>query len=78
MGLIPEAKLRILQTLRDEPTYGYDLSNTLGLSSGYVYTHLKELREEGMIEVAEEQGDRKIYQLTERGELLVRALEGDV
>jgi DNA-binding PadR family transcriptional regulator len=77
MGLISETKLRILQSIRNEPTYGYDLAEALDLSSGYVYTHLKELREEGMIEVTEEEGDRKIYQLTERGELLVRALEDD-
>lgn len=31
-----------------------------------------------MIEVAEKQEDWKIYQLTERDEPLVRALEGDV
>lgn len=78
MGLIPETKLQILQTLREEPTYGYDLANNLGLSSGYVYTHLKELNEEGMIEVAEQQANRKIYRLTDRGELLVRALDNDI
>ncbi|QKY21345.1 winged helix-turn-helix transcriptional regulator [Halolamina sp. CBA1230] len=75
MGLVSESKLRILQSIQKEPTYGYELAETLDLSSGYVYTHLKELREEGMIEVTEEEGDRKIYQLTENGELLLQALE---
>ena len=74
MGLVPETKVRILETLADEPAHGYLLAEKLDLSHGYIYTHLKELRDEGMIEVVEEAADRKIYELTESGEYLLMAL----
>ena len=74
MGLVPETKVRILETLADEPAHGYLLAEKLDLSHGYIYTHLKELRDEGMIDVVEEDGDRKIYGLTESGEYLLMAL----
>jgi len=74
MGLVPETKVRILETLADEPAHGYLLAEKLDLSHGYIYTHLKELRDEGMIEVVEEDSDRKIYGLTESGEYLLIAL----
>jgi len=74
MGLVPETKVRILETLADEPAHGYLLADKLDLSHGYIYTHLKELRDEGMIKVVEEDGDRKIYGLTESGEYLLKAL----
>jgi len=61
MGLVPETKVRILETLAEEPAHGYLLAERLDLSHGYIYTHLKELRDEGMIEVVEDDGDRKIY-----------------
>jgi len=74
MGLVPETKVRLLEALAEEPAYGYQLAEDLDLSHGYIYTHLKELREEGMIEVVEEDGDRKIYGLTDSGEYLLMAL----
>ena len=75
MGLIPETKLNLLLAIRSEPAHGYALAEELDISHGYIYTHLKELREEGMIDVVEEDEGKKVYELTERGELLVRALE---
>ena len=74
MGLVPETKVQILVALDEEPAHGYLLAEWLDLSHGYIYTHLKELRDEGMIEVVEEDGDRKIYGLTESGEYLLMAL----
>lgn len=74
MGLVPETKVRLLEALAEEPAHGYLLAEKLNLSHGYIYTHLKELREEGMIEIVEEDGDRKIYGLTESGEYLLMAL----
>jgi len=74
MGLVPETKVRILEALDDEPAYGYLLAERLNLSHGYIYTHLKELRNEGMIEIVEDDGDRKVYGLTENGEYLLMAL----
>lgn len=74
-GLIGETKLQILRHLRSEPLHGYALAEELDLSHGYVYTHLKELREAGMIEVLEEPGDKKVYHLTQNGEYLVKAFD---
>lgn len=74
MGLVPETKVRILEELADDSAHGYLLAEKLDLSHGYIYTHLKELRDEGMIEVVEEDSDRKIYGLTESGEYLLKAL----
>ncbi|MGB9986566.1 winged helix-turn-helix domain-containing protein [Salarchaeum japonicum] len=74
MGLVPETKVRILEALEEEPAHGYLLAEKLGLSHGYIYTHLKELREEGMIEVVEESEGKKVYGLTQNGEYLLLAL----
>jgi len=77
MSLIGDTKRRILLSLRKEPTHGYDLSQELSISSGYVYRHLKELQEEGMIEVHEDENEgreRTFYRLTENGKLLLEAL----
>lgn len=74
MGLVPETKVRILESLSDEPSHGYRLAEELNLSHGYIYTHLKELREEGMIEIVEEEGGKKLYTLTQNGEYLLKAL----
>lgn len=74
-GLIGETKLRILRHLRSESLHGYALAEKLGLSHGYVYTHLGELQEAGMIEVAEERDGKKIYQLTQNGTYLVKAFD---
>lgn len=78
MSLIGDTKRQILLRLREEPTHGYELSQELNISSGYVYRHLEELQEEGMIEVYEDETEgreRTFYQLTENGELLLRALD---
>ncbi len=74
MGLVPETKVRILENLSEEPSHGYRIAEELDLSHGYIYTHLKELREEGMIELVEERGGKKVYAPTENGEYLLKAL----
>ena len=74
MGLVPETKVRILEELAEEPAHGYLLAEKLDLSHGYIYTHLKELRDEDMIEVAAKEDDRKIYGLTQNGIYLLSAL----
>ncbi|MDZ5810365.1 helix-turn-helix transcriptional regulator [Halorubrum sp. AD140] len=74
MSLIGDAKLDILLTLRESPSYGYELQDELGLNRGTVYVHLKELREAGMIEVDRVEDDTKYYCLTENGEQLLDAL----
>ncbi|RQG88845.1 ArsR family transcriptional regulator [Natrarchaeobius halalkaliphilus] len=77
MSLIGETKQSILLRLREEPAHGYDLAKELDISSGYVYQHLQELQDEGMIEVYEDETEgrqRTSYHLTENGELLLKAL----
>lgn len=74
MGLVPETKVRILEQLSEEPAHGYALAEDLDLSHGYIYTHLGELQDEGMIEVADDRDGKKIYRLTENGEYLLKAL----
>ncbi len=77
MSLIGETKLGILLRIREEPAHGYDMAKELEISSGYVYQHLQELQDEGMIEVHEDETEgrqRTTYQLTENGELLLEAL----
>lgn len=73
MALISDTKLNILRHLSEEPSHGYAIAESLGLSHGYIYTHLGDLREEGMIAVVEERDDKKIYELTESGEYLLKA-----
>jgi DNA-binding PadR family transcriptional regulator len=49
----------------------------LGISKGYVYQHLEELEEAGMIAVEESETEgrqRTFYCLTENGEMLLEAL----
>lgn len=74
MGLVPETKVRILEMLAEEQAHGYRLAEELDLSHGYIYTHLKELRKEGMIEVVDEPEGKKVYELTKNGEYLLLAL----
>jgi DNA-binding PadR family transcriptional regulator len=74
MGLVPETKVRILEALDEEPAHGYLLAEKLDLSHGYIYTHLRELREESMIEVVDETEGKKVYGLTQNGEYLLLAL----
>jgi DNA-binding PadR family transcriptional regulator len=78
MSLIGETKLAILRELRNSPSHGYAIADSVEISHGGVYTHLDELTDEGMIEVVEvsEEGrGKKYYGLTEAGELLVRSFE---
>lgn len=76
-GLIGETKLNILRCLRSEPLHGYALAEKLGLSHGYVYTHLGELQKAGMITVDHETDNKKVYRLTQNGEYLVKAFDQD-
>lgn len=77
MSLIGNTKRDILVRLREGPTHGYEIANELGISKGYVYQHLEELQEEGMIEIYENETEgrqRTTYRLTENGQLLLEAL----
>lgn len=77
MSLVGQTKRKILREFSEQPSHGYELAEKLDISHGYVYTHLSELRDEGMIELQKEENGKKVYQLTENGELLLQALRID-
>lgn len=77
--LVGETKLAIMRELARGSKHGYALADSLDISKGAVYTHLQDLQDAGMVEVVEveEEGrGKKVYELTENGQLLVRAFEG--
>jgi DNA-binding PadR family transcriptional regulator len=75
-----EVRLALLSLLEDEPAHGYELMKRLeersgGMyraSAGTVYPVLQQLEDEGLVQIADEDG-KKVYHLTESGreELLV-------
>ena len=79
MPIINEKILEILRNLYDEPTHGYQLYYDIDdISKGHVYQHLQELQEAELIEVYEEETEglqRKTYRVTEKGEMLLEALD---
>jgi DNA-binding PadR family transcriptional regulator len=75
MGLtITDAKRQILRKLREEPQHGYAIANELGKQGPTIYEHLEQLESAGYI-ISSQDGRRKVYSLTERGELTLRAEE---
>ncbi len=82
MALVDERKVRVLVHIHNHgPVTGYSIAtdddSDIDYTKGYIYDVLDELEEEGMIEVAEREDEgrkRVTYQLTENGELLLRAL----
>ena len=74
MSIISHSKKKILFELLNEPKHGYKIAKLTNLPMGSIYDHLAELVEAGFIEYKEKEG-KKIYQLTKKGEMLLRALE---
>ncbi|WP_158854955.1 winged helix-turn-helix domain-containing protein [Halorhabdus sp. CUG00001] len=73
MGLtLTDAKRKVLTLLNEEPLHGYALAKELGKQGPTVYKHLQELEEAGYVK-SEENGRRKVYTLTERGQLTLKA-----
>ncbi len=80
-----DLRLWLLKLIDDHPRHGYDIisgleDQFLGLyspSPGTVYPRLQALEQEGLIEVADEEDGRKVYQLTDKGreELQARTAE---
>jgi DNA-binding PadR family transcriptional regulator len=88
-----QLKLVILQLLAEKPSYGYELIKAIEerLSGGYapspgvVYPTLTLLEEEGLAEVAETNGAKKLYTATEAGKehlktnkVMVKAIFGRI
>ena len=74
MVIVSTVKRRILEEIRRNPCHGYTLSQKLGIPLASIYEHLKELREKKLIESTDEDR-KKIYQLTEKGQMLLKAIE---
>jgi len=74
MSIVSSTKKKILDEIASHPTHGYEISKRLDIPISSVYEHLKELQEHELIEY-EESGRRKVYILTEKGKLLLKALE---
>jgi len=75
MGMtLTDAKRQILSLLQQEPQHGYAIAKELGKQGPTVYEHLQQLEEGDYIE-GEKDGRRKIYSLTERGRLTLKAEE---
>ena len=74
MAIISKAKLKILLELENGPKHGYELAKRTSLPMGSIYDHLAELVEEGYV-IYKEEGRRKIYSLTKRGELLIKVIK---
>ena len=74
MSVISHPKKMILQELQKNQCHGYTLAQKLNMPLSSIYEHLKELREAGLVKCSKE-GRRKIYQLTDKGEMLLKAIE---
>jgi DNA-binding PadR family transcriptional regulator len=71
MGLtLTDSKRKILALLHEEPRHGYILAKDLGVQGSTIYEHLGQLEDAGYVE-AKEEGRRKTYVLTKKGELTV-------
>ena len=77
MGLtLTDAKRNILTLLADEPRHGYALAKEVGVQGSTMYEHLQELKDAGYVK-SHKDGRRRIYELTQRGELTVKADQVD-
>ena len=74
MGIIGQRKKKILKEIEKNPSHGYAISRKLGIPISSIYEHLKDLREHGLVEPRKEKR-RKVYKLTKKGEMLLRAVE---
>ena len=74
MTIISNPKRKILEEIKLNPCHGYVLSQKLKIPLASIYEHLKELREKKLIEPTDKDG-RRIYKLTEKGKMLLKAIE---
>ena len=73
MGLtLTDAKRNILLELADKPQHGYVLAKKLGIQGSTIYEHLQQLENNEYV-LSEQDGRRKVYSLTRKGELIVEA-----
>jgi DNA-binding PadR family transcriptional regulator len=73
MGLtLTDAKRNILVELADEPQHGYLLAKKLGVQGSTIYEHLQQLEDNDYVQ-SEQDDRRKVYSLTQKGKLTVKA-----
>lgn len=73
MAVISKPKMKILLELQKGSKHGYEIAKVRDLPKGSIYDHLAELVKEGFITYKEE-NRRKVYSLTEKGKMLLKAL----
>jgi DNA-binding PadR family transcriptional regulator len=73
MGIIGHRKKKILEEIKNNPSHGYVISKNLKIPISSIYEHLKDLRENGLVKFRQEKR-RKVYRLTKKGEMLLKAL----
>ena len=74
--IIGHKKRRILQLIKNSPTYGYKISKELNIPLSTVYGHLKYLKDLNLIEKSSENKKRQIfYILSTKGKFLLKAIE---
>lgn len=73
---LTEAKKRVLEALEDGPSHGYILAKELGVRGSTMYEHLDQLESHGYI-AGEDAERRRIYSLTEKGKLILKAERQD-
>ena len=74
MGIIGQRKRRILKEIKKNPSHGYAISKNLKIPVSSIYEHLRDLREHGLVEFKKEKR-RKVYRLTKKGKMLLKAVE---
>ena len=81
MALVDERKIDVMVYLHENgPDTGYAIAADDGIeyTKGYIYDVLGELEGEDMVEVVDRESEgrkRVLYQLTENGRLLLKALD---
>ena len=78
MTIVPEIKRKMLISLSDSASHGYQLHKELGITTATVYRHLEELEESGIIEsetLEDDSRGKKMYSITEKGEELLEILD---
>jgi len=73
MAIISSPKMKILKELEKGNFHGYELSRRLNKPLSSMYEHLGELLQAGLINYKLE-GRRKVYYLTEKGKMLLKAI----
>lgn len=76
LGLELSTKEKILRTLSEKDTYGYDLWKKLGrtMTRAAIYQHLNKLSERGLVK-AYIKDEKRFFKITERGKKVLLAMD---